>query len=161
MLPHRHGLVGFPVWNRSSDKTVVEGTVFPTVIQRREECIMSGRQYKHECCRCGLCCLTATCLVGRVAFGIEAGDPCPALAFDGDESRCKVAANEQMRFAIGIGTGCDIKARMITMDNVVHPFDAQPPEDKRHYARQFKAIVERHGRNIGTGNGAVLERRAT
>jgi len=85
-------------------------------------------KYPHPCTRCGFCCLSETCPVGRAFYGIGKADPCPALSFD-DLLSCCALVEALGAEALGIGRGCCIKARAYR-GGVCYDFSALPPQDK-------------------------------
>lgn len=55
-----------------------------------------------SCRGCGYCCYEATCSLGVNLFGTT--HPCPALIWDGEKYRCKLA--NDFEDALYIGSGC-------------------------------------------------------
>jgi len=66
-----------------------------------------SEEYPHKCCRCGLCCLSTTCVVGMKLFKIDAKTPCPALSFFGNVATCSIAKS-----FVPVGDGCCMKGRV-------------------------------------------------
>jgi hypothetical protein len=68
------------------------------------------------CNRCGLCCIATLCDIGRTLFRQERG-PCPALQWDGEESRCGILAEPNLpkpladaaALLLYAGRGCDAR----------------------------------------------------
>jgi hypothetical protein len=76
------------------------------------------------CNRCGVCCLTYPCAIGRALFGVKKGE-CPALQWDADGSMCGIISNPNKympmqvrikgasrvaaaaKFLLGSGVGCN------------------------------------------------------
>ena len=86
--------------------------------------------YGTECNNCGLCCSRSLCPLATAVFNRPAlPGPCPALEWEGEDSRCGLMANplryahpnapgrahpdhlvQGAAFVIGAGTGCDAPA---------------------------------------------------
>lgn len=81
-------------------------------------------QYPFPCCRCGFCCISETCPIGRTYYGIKKHAPCPGLSFDGDMAACALANKP-----VPIGDGCCIKARAIKGGRA-YDFASLPPHLK-------------------------------
>ena len=65
-------------------------------------------KFPNECCRCGLCCLSETCMIGMEHYNIKKYVLCPALEFnDKGISTCGLS------YIVPIGDGCCIKARAV------------------------------------------------
>ena len=62
-------------------------------------------KFPHECCRCGMCCITSQCPISIEIYGIVNG-VCPALSFEHYIASCKHAG-----LIVPIGDGCCIKAK--------------------------------------------------
>jgi hypothetical protein len=91
--------------------------------------------YPFPCCRCGFCCLSETCPVGQVTYGVGKYDPCPGLSFQGQTATCEIAlTNPEI---IGIGPGCCIKARAIRA-GVAYDFASLPPWLKRGIVTNYR-----------------------
>ncbi|HKD31810.1 MAG TPA: hypothetical protein VKC66_38630 [Xanthobacteraceae bacterium] len=76
------------------------------------------------CNRCGVCCLTYPCAIGRLFFGVKKGE-CPALQWDARGSMCGLISNPEKymptrvrikgasrvaaaaKFLLGSGVGCN------------------------------------------------------
>ncbi len=104
--------------------------------------IIMSEQFSTACARCGLCCLTMTCVVGQWLFSTD-GDtrPCPGLSFEEDVAKCAAydyairrAGEEQAKSAMGIGVGCCIKAKGY-MGEEETDYATYPPHKKRAYVR--------------------------
>ena len=117
----------------------------------------------HPCTHCGFCCLATPCQVG-LSVGFPDKQPCPALEWDEqdkDKSRCGLLANpkrylpppaaalwqslpEGERLSImDSGTGCSMKARVVTPEGVVE-FAPLAPEIKvaaAHSARAGRVVT--------------------
>jgi hypothetical protein len=84
------------------------------------------------CTNCGLCCIATLCDVGRAVFGRARG-PCPALQWEGDQSRCGILADpdlpEPLRDAAAtllyIGQGCDARFNGEPSDPAFHAAGAR------------------------------------
>lgn len=92
------------------------------------------REFPYACCRCGFCCMSETCPVGQGFYGVKQTDPCPALYFDEDQAGCQLA-DAGMLTTIGIGTGCDIKARAFA-GGIAYDFAGLPPATKHGLANR-------------------------
>lgn len=80
--------------------------------------------FPYVCCRCGFCCITTTCAVGRGIYGVIDAQ-CPALVFDGVEASCLLVAEG----LVPVGDGCCINARCYK-DGKVYDFAGLPKEVK-------------------------------
>jgi len=85
-------------------------------------------KYPHPCCRCGFCCLSETCPVGRVVYGISKLDKCPALSFEDNIATCLLS------MSVPTGDGCCIKARAFK-DGQEYDFASLPVAFKLGAAR--------------------------
>ncbi len=92
-------------------------------------------EYPYECCRCGFCCLSETCPIGREFFGVCVGR-CPALSFNGDEATCAIAPEY-----VPVGDGCCISARCFK-DGQVYDFASLSSEMKKRLAQNLKEEVD-------------------
>jgi hypothetical protein len=94
--------------------------------------------YPYPCVHCGLCCLATACPVAIDLIHAEKGKPCPALQWTDDgKSQCglitgaKPEWKERMASAIGSGTGCDMKGRVMnSRTGVMVDFASLPDEMK-------------------------------
>jgi hypothetical protein len=85
--------------------------------------LLLEKKPKHgsPCNQCGLCCIATVCPLGSIVFGKSNG-PCPALEWEGGESRCGLVTQntgpvaEAAAHLIGAGTGCDAR------------FNGEPPD---------------------------------
>jgi len=71
----------------------------------RKQLIQEGfdpEQYFPSCVGCGYCCLQATCSLGVYFF--DNRYPCPALIWNGEQYRCRLA--EMYTDDLYIGSGC-------------------------------------------------------
>jgi hypothetical protein len=90
-----------------------------------------SEKFPHTCCRCGYCCLSETCPVGQMVYGVGKHETCPGLFFNIDAAVCQIAAQgSREKKLVGVGSGCCIKARAIR-DGVTYDFAALAPEMKR------------------------------
>jgi hypothetical protein len=75
------------------------------IIELRDMLRKEGKnpeEFFPSCRGCGYCCHQATCSLGVSLFG--AIHPCPALIWDGEKYRCKLA--NDFEDALYIGSGC-------------------------------------------------------
>jgi hypothetical protein len=95
------------------------------------------------CAQCGVCCLFEVCPVGMDFFGIDKFANCPALYFDeGDKAVCLlVFDNESMKGTIGVGVGCDIRARAYK-DGKQYDFSLLPDNLKMRVSKQMRRKVK-------------------
>ena len=98
-----------------------------------------------ECCRCGFCCLSVTCELAQVKYGISEHAPCPELSFDASGRATCGLVWSCGPAAVGVGCGCCIKARCYK-DGRVYNFADLPADVKFHVAglarRSRNAAVE-------------------
>lgn len=74
-----------------------------------------------DCCRCGFCCLSETCMSGQMHYGIDRHDTCPGLSFDaGGVAACALVEVYGAQ-SMGIMGGCCLLARCYK-DGVVYPW---------------------------------------
>jgi len=105
-------------------------------------------KFPNPCCRCGFCCLSETCKIGQIRFGISSKEMCPALDWKEEGAYCTLV-EEISSTDLGIGEGCCIKARAYK-DGVEYSFAFLPPHIKRIASRQklFQIINERRGNKM-------------
>jgi len=103
-------------------------------------------RFPHPCNSCGYCCLIQVCPIGLSIFGGEKYRPCPALEWQGTQSRCGVVEKakgtpheEMVKQAFGIDTGCCIKARVRDVHGNMHDFASLPDEVKISLTQRYKA----------------------
>jgi hypothetical protein len=104
--------------------------------------------YPFPCNRCGFCCIAKQCQVSVQVFGqLPNGIVCPALSFDGDVSSCGLIAMAKPEFkdeamkVLGIGAGCCVKARVMTVGGQQLDFAAMPDDQKVGAVRQIRAGI--------------------
>jgi len=101
--------------------------------------------YPNPCARCGFCCLSEVCPIGKDFMGIGKAGPCPVLRFDGALAVCRLSElalsvgcpEDQVFAAFGFGSGCCIKARAFKGDQVLD-FAGLPADVKRHVVQNLK-----------------------
>lgn len=93
-------------------------------------------KYPYECCRCGFCCLSETCLIGQQVLGVGKYEACSALSFIGDEASCSLTTSCSAEI-LGIGEGCCIKARAYR-GGIKYDFAAASPILKQASARKLR-----------------------
>lgn len=84
---------------------------FPAIVPRE----MLAKKPKHgaACNRCGLCCYSSLCELGRAKHGLREG-PCPELGWDENGSVCGLIEGstgekrEAAKLLLCSGTGCDM-----------------------------------------------------
>lgn len=101
------------------------------------------KQFPHNCCRCGMCCISVTC---EIAMGTvqraQTANVCPKLEMEGingEGAVCRLflealvgSDNSLIKFVFGIGAGCCIKATAKNSDTGLEvPFDELRPEIKK------------------------------
>lgn len=109
-------------------------------------------QFPHPCSHCGLCCISTVCPVGQQLMGAPAAGPCPALEWEGDESRCGLLTHPERHISpeilphinraalpeiMGSGVGCCMSARVLA-DGREHDFASLPAETKTRLVRQIR-----------------------
>lgn len=94
--------------------------------------------YPHKCCRCGFCCLSVTCEIGQMVYGVQKNQLCPGLSFDpGDLAACALIKDGIPDIIIGKGAGCCVSARAVA-DGKEYPFAPLPEKLKIVLARRVK-----------------------
>lgn len=101
---------------------------------------MAANIYPNHCCQCGFCCLSETCPVGQLVYGVGKNDPCPGLFFHLETAICQIAfQGEKEKKLIGVGSGCCIKARAI-QEGVAYDFASLSPVIKRSVAKAKRRV---------------------
>ena len=114
---------------------------------------MSAR-FPHPCTNCGLCCIAITCEIGQGLMRVSAQGPCPALEWEGNESRCGLITHPERHIApdllprldlaslpdaLGAGAGCCLAARVI-VGGREHDFAAIPADAKVALVRGIRGL---------------------
>lgn len=108
--------------------------------------------FPHPCTHCGLCCMAITCPIGQNLMQVPAQGPCPALEWEGDESRCGLISHPDLHIpaatlarldlsslpaALGSGAGCCMSARVF-FGGVQQDFASLPAADKTTLVRSIR-----------------------
>ena len=86
-------------------------------------------KFPNECCRCGVCCLAETCIIGQHYYKVKKFDICPGLKFEDQMSSCRIS------HLVPLGDGCCLKARAFR-HGVQYDFASLPDRLKREAAMQ-------------------------
>jgi hypothetical protein len=93
------------------------------------------------CNRCGLCCYSSLCELGRLKHGLREG-PCPELRWDADGSRCGLIDDatgelrEAAKLLLNTGNGCDM---LLHGEHRNHRYTAQRDTFDRHHRAELAA----------------------
>lgn len=91
--------------------------------------------YPHECCRCGMCCISTPCSIAMNSISeARKGKRCPALDIDDNGvATCKLIEQFAGNLEIfGVGKGCCIKASiLICGEKEMRDFAGLNPATKR------------------------------
>jgi len=96
---------------------------------------MKNQKFPNPCSRCGVCCLSETCLIGQQVFGIDRHELCHALVFEGMGDGC--VATCRLIPLVPTGDGCCIKARAYKNGQVMD-FASLPPHEKSAVAEAIR-----------------------
>lgn len=109
-------------------------------------------RFPHPCTHCGLCCIAVVCPIGQQLMRVPSQGPCPALEWEGDESRCGLISHPERHIApeilprlnlsslpdaLGSGAGCCMSARVIH-HGIQQDFAALPAADKTTLVRAIR-----------------------
>lgn len=96
--------------------------------------------------------MAITCPIGQKLMNVPSQGPCPALEWEGDESRCGLIAHPEKHIlapvlarlditslpdALGSGAGCCMSARVLTPTGT-KDFAALPPDTKVALVRAIR-----------------------
>lgn len=98
-----------------------------------------GLIFSNKCCRCGLCCMSELCSVAMKRYGLSKHNPCPDLIWNQDgTSRCRLAEFTSPE-ELGIGAGCCIKARVLSVDKSTEiDYTTLPRNQKYDFVNKIK-----------------------
>lgn len=107
-----------------------------------------SERFPDPCCRCGFCCLSEVCIVGREVYNVQKYDRCPGLSFDNYKTAsCKLANG-----LVPVGDGCCMKARLYR-HGIEHKFSKLTEHQKQTIADSLRG-----GRWGGGGTIHVIRR---